>query len=116
MGKIWRELADPKKHRDFIGNRHIGGVSIAASKNNLIAKWVYFAEVNHFTFQFSSLEQVRECQTYFSQSVLPSTRETGHDLEHYWQAWFAKLPKGMNKRTKRERVLKALEQILAKWG
>ncbi|OUS29455.1 hypothetical protein A9Q99_10200 [Gammaproteobacteria bacterium 45_16_T64] len=116
MSKVWREIADPKKHVDFMSTRNEGGIPIVASRDNLIEKWVYFANVCDFTFQFSSLDQVVECKEYFSNSVHPSTKERGHDLEHYWHPWYAKLPKGINKGSKREKVIKSLNEIIGKWG
>lgn len=116
MSNIWREIADPKKHIDFMSTRNEGGVPVDASRDNLIEKWVYCADVCHFTFQFSSLDQVRECKEYFARSVHPSSKEKGHDLEHYWHPWYSRLPKGINKGAKREQVLKALEEIIRKWG
>ncbi|KZZ44150.1 hypothetical protein A3759_12310 [Thalassolituus sp. HI0120] len=116
MSKVWREIADPKKHIDYMSTRNEGGVPVEASRDNLIEKWVYFADVCNFTFQFASIDQVQECKEYFSKSVHPSTREEGHDLEHYWHPWYSKLPKGINKGVKREKVIKALNNILSKWG
>lgn len=116
MSKVWREIADPKKHPDHMRTRNEGGVPVAASRDNLIEKWVYFADVCNFTFQFASLSQEQGCKMYFSKSVHPSTKEDGHNLEHYWHSWYSKLPKGINKAVKREKVIKALDQILDNWG
>ena len=109
MVKIWRELADPNKHVDFMSTSNVGGVPVEASANNLIPKWIYFVQVCSFRFQFSSLEQIKECQQYFLKKIHPSTRKAGTELEHYWQPWYCKLPKGITKESKRQRVLKALE-------
>ena len=80
MSKVWREIADPKKHIDFMSSRNEGGIPIEASRDNLIEKWVYLSDVCDFTFQFASIEQVIECREYFSKSVHPSTKESGHDI------------------------------------
>ena len=98
-----------------MSTRNEGGVPINVSRDNLIEKWVYFADVCNFTFQFNGIAQVKECKEYFSRSIHPSTRELGHSSEHYWHCWHSKLPKGMTKKAKREKVLKALDQILVKW-
>lgn len=95
-----------------MSSRHIGGLPVKAPRDNLIEKWVYFAEVSGFVFQFADLDQVRECKEYFSKTAHPSTREPGHDLEHYWQSWETRLPKSIKSGAKREKVLKALDQIL----
>lgn len=116
MSNVWREIADPKKHHDYMSTRNEGGVPVEASRDNLIEKWVYFANVCNFTFQFVGIEQVQECKEYFTQSIHPSTREEGHDLEHYWHPWYSKLPKGITKEPKRQRVIKALDQILDQWA
>jgi hypothetical protein len=99
-----------------MSTRNEGGIPVEASRDNLIEKWVYFADVCNITFQFASIEQVQECKSYFSTPVQASTKETGHELEHYWHPWYSKLPKGINKRSKREKVLKALDKILNNWG
>jgi hypothetical protein len=115
MSKIWRERANPKKHTDFMSTHNEGGIPVKAPKDNLIDKWVYFVEVFNFTFQFVGIEQVKQCKEYFSKSIHPSSRESGHDLEHYWHPWYSKLPKGINKGVRRLKVLKSLDQILEKW-
>lgn len=115
--RVWRENADPEKHRDFMSTRVEGGVPIEASRDSLIEKWVYLAKIDGFTFQFADLEQVRECRDYFASKIHPITREPNHNPhEHYWQTWHARLPKGMNNEKNRVKVIKAMEKILAKWG
>ncbi len=116
MSKVWREIADPAKHLDFMSTRNEGGVPIEASKDNLIEKWVYFANVCNFTFQFASIKQVKDCKLYFSKSVHCSTRESGHKLEHYWHPWYSRLPKGINKGSNKKKVIKLLDQILDQWS
>lgn len=116
LSKVWREEADPTKHADFMSNCLEGGLPISKSCDNLISKWVYMANVCNFTFQFASLEQVKECKDYFSRKVHPSTIGEHPPFEHYWQQWYCKLPKGINKDKNREKVLKALDQILSKWS
>nr|WP_086939966.1 hypothetical protein [Thaumasiovibrio occultus] len=116
MSNIWRESADPAKHRDFMSTRNEGGVPIEGPRDNLIEQWVYFAQVADFTFEFVTLEQVAECRRYFMQPVHHSTREQGHSNEHCWHAWYCKLPDGLNKGRTRVKVIKALNAILTKWG
>ena len=116
MGKVWREIADPAVHSDFMSNHTEGGFCIKPIPDPLIEKWVYLAEVCNFTFQFSSLDQVRECIAYFEQKTHPSTRCDDHiPYERYWHPWYCKLPKGIIKKTKRKKVLKSLYKILEKW-
>lgn len=92
-----------------------GGVPIEKSRNNLIKKWVYIAEVSNFTFQFANIGQVQECLDYFEKNVHPSTIGSHPPYEHYWQPWCCKLPKGLKNRANRQKVIKALNQIMAKW-
>ena len=68
-----------------------------------------------FFFQFANLNQVQECKAYFSEKTHASTREEGHDLEHYWHPWFSKLPPGIKKSSKKQKVIKVLDQILEEW-
>lgn len=116
MTKIWREIADPTKHRDFMNNQVEGGIPIEKSRDNLIKKWVYFANFDGFIFQFNGLDQVRQCKAYFEQKTHPSTLKTNHNPhEHYWHKWYSKLPKGMTKNKNRVEVIKLLEKVLMKW-
>ena len=94
-----------------------GGYAIPKSRDNLIIKWVYFAEVSGFTFQFANMNQVLECKSYFEQKTHPSTIQENHNgLEHYWHPWYCKLPKGMVKNKNRLKVLKAMDKIIKEWG
>lgn len=116
MSKIWREIADPAKHRDFMSNTVEGGVPIAKARNNLIEKWVYFVEVNGFIFQFANISQVEVCKNYFEQKIHPSTKGDNHiPHEHYWHPWYSKLPKGTMKTKTRLKVIKALDKCLSQW-
>ncbi|MDE3895987.1 MULTISPECIES: hypothetical protein [Vibrio] len=116
MSKIWRELADPKVHSDFMSSYNEGGVPVKKSRDNLLEQWVYFVNVCGFTFQFVSIEQIIECKAYFVQKVHPSTRDSHPPSEHFWHPWYCKLPKGLNKTSNRKRVLKALDCALQKWS
>ncbi|WP_045420907.1 hypothetical protein [Vibrio campbellii] len=116
MSRVWREIADPKKHSDFMSSRDEGGLPIEESRDNLVQKWVYLAEVCNFTFQFANIEQVKEAKAYFEEKVHPSSRGFHPPYEHYWHPWYCKLPKGITKEVKRQKVLKALDTILKQWG
>lgn len=115
MSNVWREEADPEKHSDFMSTYRPGGITVEKSKDNLIKKWVYFAKISDFTFQFASLDQVKECKDFFENKVHPSTADSYNKLERFWHSWYCKLPKGMLKDSKRQKVLKALEMILDTW-
>ncbi len=116
MSKVRREIADPNKHSDFMSSYVEGGIPVPKSRDNLIKKWVYLADVCNFTFQFSCIEQVKECKAYFENKVHPTTRDAHPPYEHCWHPWYSKLPKGINKGVKRQKVIKALNQILKKWS
>ncbi len=117
MSRVWREHADPKKHSDFMSNYTEGGLPIEKSRDNLIDKWVYFVDVCNFTFQFESLEQVKEAKSYFEEKIHKSNRSLYHPPhEHHWHPWFCKLPKGITKESKKAKVIKALNQALEKWS
>ena len=117
MTKIWREIADPAKHRDYMSTYVEGGIPVEPRADNLVKKWVYFTSVDGFVFQFASLEQVRECRDYFSQKHHPSGRNPNQNPhEHYWHPWFERLPKGMMKEKNRLLVIKAMDAIQEKWG
>ena len=116
MAKIHRELADPKKHSDFMSSSIEGGMPVSKSRSNLVPKWVYLADVYNFTFQFASIEQVRQCIAYFESKTHPSTISQHPPHEHYWHPWYCKLPKGINKGVRKQKVLKVLKQIIARWG
>lgn len=110
MSKHWKEPIDPSRHRDFMFGSGDGGYPRSAPPDPLIPDWAYFVRVNSFTFEFASLDQIRQCLSYCRQKTHPSTRKPGITLEHYWQRWFERLPKGLLRGTKRERVVAALER------
>lgn len=113
MSRHWREKLDSKKHRDYMVSVGDGGIPIKPPKDNLIDRYVYFVEVVGFTFQFSSIAQAYEALEYCQKKVHPSTLTPGIFLEHYWQKWFERLPKGLLRGSKREKVIKALTKAIA---
>ena len=108
--QIWKEQLDPKKHIDYMSSSWIGGIPAPKKKNNLIIEWVYFVKECNFTFQFISLTQLDECIEYFSLEIPPQTIRQEICLEHYWQRWFERLPKGLIAKRKKEKILKALKK------
>jgi hypothetical protein len=110
MSKHWKEKTDNKKHIDFMMTAHIGGFPIEHSKNK--GAWVYFVRECSFTFQFASIEQLKMMIDYFSKKVHPSTRTFNNGLEHYWQMWYERIPKGLAGGSKREKIHKALTKAL----
>ena len=113
MSKHWKERFDPAKHRDFMtGRQDAGGRPRPAKRDPLIEEWAYFVRVNGFTFEFASVDQVREALAYCREKVHPARREPDVWLEHYWQRWFERLPKGLLKGAKRGEVVAALERAV----
>ena len=112
MSRHWREKLNPKKHRDYMISVGDGGHYIEPPRDNLIIQYVYFVEVVGFTFQFSSIAQIYQALEYCKQKTHPSTLKSGIFLEHYWQKWYERLPKGLLKGTKRDKVVKALEKAV----
>lgn len=116
MAKWWKEELDTSKHRDHIRAIWRGGYIPEPPKDNLIEKWVYFVEVCSFTFQFMSLAQIREALEYFTQRGHPisSTKKRGPGWsgEHWWQAWYQRLPARLFKKSKREKIIKAFKKAI----
>lgn len=72
--------------------------------------WVYFVRECSFTFQFVTLDQLKECLEWFEKKIHPSSREYNNGLEHYWQRWYERLPKGLTRESKRIKIAKALKK------
>ncbi|MDH5490881.1 MAG: hypothetical protein OEY14_02800 [Myxococcales bacterium] len=115
MSKHWKEPLDPSRHLDFMSGAEVGGRPRKPPRDPLGEEWAYSVRVNGFTFEFASLDHVRECLAYCREKTHPARRQPGIDLEHYWQRWFERLPKGLLRGDKRERVVGALERALAEF-
>ena len=111
MARHWTEPLNSERHRDFMSSTNVGGLAADSARTG--SSVVFFVAVTGFTFQFANLGQLRECLEWFRVKVHPSSRESGHDLEHYWQRWHERLPKGITKEPKRQKIVKALENALA---
>lgn len=111
MPRHWIEQFDSERHRDFMSSRWVDGIPTDAELT--CSTDVFFVAVAGFTFQFATLDQLHECLDWFRVKIHPSSRESGHNLEHYWQRWHERLPKGITKEPKRQKVVKALENALA---
>ena len=73
MGRIWKEKFDSKKHQDKMDSLfHIGLKDF--TEDNLREAWVYFVKECNFTFIFMNLEQVKDCLSYFSKVIHPSSK------------------------------------------
>ena len=50
-------------------------------------------------------------EEYLSEKVHSSTRRFNNGLEHYWQSWEERLPRGIHARKTKERVLKGIAKL-----
>ena len=76
----------------------------------------YFVEVCGFTFQFGTLDDMREAREWFSIKVHPSSRlpdsvwlRAEHDVA---QKWHERLPVFIKKGSKRGRIIRAFDEAL----
>jgi len=110
MARIWIEIANPRKHADFMPLGAVGGFAIGVPKNNLLHRKILLVEVCAFTFQFMSKAQLETTIAYF-QSPSGSTRLAHAGLDHWErQSWQSRLPAGINNAHNRPKVLAALVQ------
>jgi hypothetical protein len=80
----------------------------------LIPKNVMMVSVASFTFQFFSVEQIRECLSYYERKIHPTSRRPSGGMSH-WEAqdWFERLPMFLLEEPKRAKVVVALCRALA---
>jgi hypothetical protein len=107
LSRHWREQLDPARHADQM-TIHVGGHPVERPRDRLVEQSVYFVDVCAFTFQFQSLDQLRQCLAFFERKIHPSSSQPDVFLEHYWQRWFEKLPRRLTNESKRPRVIAAL--------
>ena len=107
MASFWKEELDPSKHRDFMsGFGPDGGAELDASSQG----WVFFVRECGFTFQFVGIDQLERALRYFSSKTHESSR-VSHDAHgHWYHRWYERLPAGLVRGSKRERIRKALER------
>jgi hypothetical protein len=117
MAKHWTEPLDPERHIDFMGQREVGGRRPETDPNSrLRGDRAYFVRVSGFTFQFVSLDQMRDCLAWFELPIHPSSATPFDCGEHYWQAWHERLPKGLTRNPRRKKIVAALEEALTDFG
>lgn len=105
MAKHWKEPLDARRHLDHfhVGNAH----RRCAERSGMGVS--YFVEVCGFTFEFANTDQIAEMIAFLAMPIHPSSRRPVFDPEKgEWQAWHERLPARILKRSKRERVLRAL--------
>jgi hypothetical protein len=113
MARHWKEPFDPSRHKDHFDY----GSTAHARSGQPGAGFSYFVEVAGFTFEYASVDQVRECLSFFEQRIHPSSRQPVFEPEKgEWQAWHERLPARILKGSKRERVRKALREALEEFA
>lgn len=110
MARVWIEEIDIEKHRDFMSTYTVGGEPITSEEAKKIDK-VYFLQVGSITLQFLSYNEIIQMEEYLSEKVHSSTRRFNNGLEHYWQSWEERLPRGIHARKTKERVLKGIAKL-----
>jgi hypothetical protein len=109
---IWKEPFDSSRHQDKMdAARHL---EYAADPHRSVrTHWVYFAEVAGFTFEFMSLDQVRECLHYFEQRLHPSSRVSVGAADHWEvQRWYERVPGHLKSDRNRPDVVRSLGALL----
>ncbi len=88
--------------------------------NELTPTYIYYIEVCKFTFHFTEIEHIKETRDWFSEKIHKSTRlpdgpwlQSEHDVA---QRWYERLPASIKKSSKRERVIKALDDAITKFS
>ncbi len=93
---------------------------------SLVPQYVIVVHVASFTFRFGSPEQLKACLDYYQQKIHPSSRVAAVELERQlgadwreqrgWEVerWFERLPMYLLEEPKRQKVLKALSNALAR--
>lgn len=112
MSKHWKEPLDPERHVDHMVSS-VGGSPAEAPRDNLIECWVYFVRVCGFTFEFVSVDQIRECLRHFSLKIHPSGRSAEPPPGVHWNhPWHERLPMTLYEERRRVKVEKALRNAL----
>lgn len=116
MSRHWRERLDPRRHVDYMAGSMWGGYPVVPPDDRLIDRWVYCVRACGFTFQFASLDQVRQCLEHFSRKTHPSGRLAQPPPGVHWNhPWYERLPMWLFEEPKRQRVVKALGRALAEF-
>jgi hypothetical protein len=110
--KIWKEPFDPARHQDRMDSfKHVGHA--ADPHGSIREHWVYFAEVAGFTFEFMSLDQVRECLGYFERRLHPTSRVDIGSADHWEvQRWYERIPGHLKSDRDRPGVVRTLKALL----
>lgn len=115
MARIWKEAYDSAKHRAPI--EYWGSIDDHLRAPGLMPKDVFMVHVASFTFQFMSVQQLRDCLSFFEKRIHPSSRlpmspETSAGMRAEAQRWFERLPMHLLEEPKRRKVVEALRRAL----
>src|SRR6266436_4390892 len=93
MARIWKEPYDSVKHH-VVPIEYWGNTDDHLRAPGLIPKDVVMVHVASFTFQFMSVQQLRDCLFFFEQKIHPSSRR--QCPLKLWQALTGKLSAGLS--------------------
>jgi hypothetical protein len=112
MARIWTEPYRGSKH--FAPIEYWGTVDAHLRAPTLVSKTVLLVSVASFTFQFLSVDQLRDCLGYFEKKIHPTSREAIPGNVDHWEAqrWFERLPMFLLEDAKRKKVVAALQKAL----
>ena len=116
MARIRKEPYDSVKHH-VVPIEYWGNTDDHLRAPGLIPKDVVMVHVASFTFQFMSVQQLRDCLFFSEQKIHPSGRwprpaETLAGIHGEAQRWFERLPMHLLEEPKRRKVLEALTRAL----
>lgn len=118
MASWWKEAYDAKKHSNRMKGMLAGVYTFDFDEtpdDKLVPMTVYFVRTGGFTFQFLTLRQLDIAQSYFCLPKRESSRiKGGIGSADHWevQRWFERLPKGLERKTRRAEIAKTLQNAL----
>jgi hypothetical protein len=109
LARIWKEPYDSAKHH-VVPIEYWGNADDRVRAPGLIPKDVVAVHVASSTFQFMSVQQLRDCLSFFEQKIHPSSRrpmpaETLAGIHGEAQRWFERLPMHLLEEPKRRKVV-----------
>ena len=114
MSRHWQERFDSGTHEDLMHG--LWPLTVHPPKDRLIEQWVYFVRVAGFTFQFLSVEEMRECLQFFETKIHPSGRpKPNPSWVHWYHPWYERIPGWLVEEPKRLKVVKAVTRALAEF-
>ena len=115
MPQFWKEQPEPYVHRNHM-------VTGCAGPSAVTSRWIYFVRVCGFTFEFASVDQIKEYLAFYSRKIHPTSRLSVYsttNLVHEkgeWERWYERLPLYLQEEPKRQRVVKALAAAIERFA